>query len=75
MNASLPASPPELPLHPPALPPEVPATPLADVARRLEPRLAELLTASYLETHLRRFTRQLRLSAERDATERRDVNT
>ncbi len=75
MNASLPARPPELPLHPPALPPEVPATPLADVARRLEPRLAELLTASYLETHLRDFARRLRISAEIDAATRKDVVT
>ncbi|PAW80317.1 MAG: hypothetical protein B9S33_18580 [Pedosphaera sp. Tous-C6FEB] len=55
--------------------PEVPATPLADVARRLEPRLAELISADDLETHVRRFVRQLRLSAERDAIQKGDVTT
>lgn len=57
----------------PTIPAEVPATPLADAARRLEPRLADLLSADELETHLRRFTRQLRLSSERDALARKDV--
>ena len=59
----------------PVIPVEVPATPLADVARRLEPRLAELISADELETHLRDFARRLRLSAERDALARKDVVT
>ena len=59
----------------PVAPAEVSAAALADVARRLEPRLAELLSADDLEMHVRRFVRQLRLSAERDALARKDVVT
>lgn len=64
MNASL-----------PVIPQELPATPLADIARQVEPRLAELLSADELETHLRRFARQLRISAEREAIAKGDVAT
>lgn len=64
MNASL-----------PAIPQELRATPLADIARQVEPRLLELMVADEVETHLRRFIRQLRISAELDAVSKKDIAT
>lgn len=59
----------------PVSPPEVSPTPFADVARRLEPRLAELLTAAELETRVRRFIAQLQAEAVREAIQKGDVTT
>ncbi len=64
MNAALPVTPPELDAHP-----------LAKAALRVEPRLSDLIALDELEIHLQRFTRQLRISSERDALARKDVVT
>lgn len=63
MNADLPAVPPE---QPPSL---------VRAALAVEPRLGELLSADDIETHLRRFARALRISAERDAVANKDTTT
>ena len=54
---------------------EVSATPLAEAVRTVEPRLLELNRADEPESQLRRFARQLRLSAEREAVSRKDAAT
>lgn len=54
-------------------PTPIPEINFADVVRRLEPRLLELVPAGEIEHHLRRFARQLRLSAEIDAQAGKDA--
>lgn len=59
----------------PTIPGEVQHAGLLRELLAAEPRLAALMAHDEVEMHVRRFIRQLALSAERDALARKDVVT